>query len=319
MNSSAFPSRRALCRIFGLAGLARTLRLPLGATGQLRWDAQPDSRTAFTRFYRADAQVILLSVPLLRRQGVGAGSATWSENDSVRLLDFTGYSVPERAAGLNRFGLIRELSRKHPEPAESIYFGLMTASPEESAAEARNALHKQAREQIYTAIEGRIAPGDLETVTSRFTASASLSAARTAELLALARQALSRAPRRAPEFNPGRALQRTFLQALADLLQDPTQSHTQYIYNARLYSLWLRRYADPKATAFFRGKGQVPEHSKVIRAEGRLRREAGGKETSFQVWVEEGARPMPMRIEYQAKPYLRLTFEAEAAGGRQAG
>jgi hypothetical protein len=58
---------------------------------------------------------------LLRRPGVGVGSATWSENDRV-------YSFPERAARLCRIGFIRELSRKQGEAVESIYFALMTAS-----------------------------------------------------------------------------------------------------------------------------------------------------------------------------------------------
>jgi len=56
----------------------------------------------------------------------------------------------------------------------------------------------------------------------------------------------------------------------------------------------------------------IPPHANVIRAEGKLRRDAGGKEIAFQLWVEEGAgRPLPLRIEYQAKSYLRLVFEAE--------
>jgi hypothetical protein len=51
----------------------------------------------------------------------------------------------------------------------------------------------------------------------------------------------------------------------------------------------------------------------VVRASGKVQREAGGKETQFRIWVEEGnRRPIPLRIEYQAKSYLRLTFEAES-------
>jgi hypothetical protein len=31
----------------------------------------------------------------------------------------------------------------------------------------------------------------------------------------------------------------------------------------------------------------------------------------FRLWIEEGApRPLPLRIEYQPKSFLRLTFEA---------
>ena len=313
MNSPAPLRRRTLCRIFGLAGLLRAIRGPMPGMERLRWEAQPDPRSASTRTYRADAQVVLLSVTLLRRSGVGAGSATWSENERVRLLDFTGYSFPEHAAGLNRFGFIRELSRTEPDAMESIYFGLMTAAPEESAAEAREALHKETHNQLYTTIEGRVTPGDVETITSHFTASSRLSVAQHEELLTMARQALSLAPSKSPEFDRWTATQGTFLQALADLLREPSRNHVRYVYNGRLYGLWLRRYPDPKATAYFRGKRLIAEESTVVRAEGKLRREAGGKETNFQVWVEQAARPLPLRIEYQAKSYLRLTFEADDA------
>lgn len=322
MNSSQL-TRRTFGRLCALAGLLRASRRPALAAEKLQWDAQPDRSRASSRNYRADAQVVLLSVPVLRRAGVGAGSVTWSENAESRLLDFTGYSFPERAAGLNRFGFIRELSRKPAERAESIYFGLMTASPEESAEEARTALRKQTAEQLYTAIEGRIAPGEVETVTSHFVAPSRLTAAQHDELLSMARHALSAASQKPPEFDAHAATEPTFLQALAGLLQDPSRTYTRYIYNARLYDLWLRRFPDSKAAAYFREKRLIPHEANVTRVEGRLRRQAGGKDTNFQIWMQEGARPLPLRIEYQAKPYLRLTFEADdssasATAGRDA-
>jgi hypothetical protein len=53
--------------------------------------------------------------------------------------------------------------------------------------------------------------------------------------------------------------------------------------------------------------------AKVVHVSGTVQREAGGKDTQFGIWVEEGnRRPIPLRIEYQAKSYLRLTFEAES-------
>jgi hypothetical protein len=42
-----------------------------------------------------------------------------------------------------------------------------------------------------------------------------------------------------------------------------------------------------------------------------LWREKGDKPIEFRMWIEDGAaRPLPLRIEYQPKAYLRLTFEA---------
>lgn len=46
---------------------------------------------------------------------------------------------------------------------------------------------------------------------------------------------------------------------------------------------------------------------------GQLRREAGGKTTEFRVWITDGApKVLPLRIEYQARSFLRLVFEAQA-------
>jgi len=296
----------------GLASLLRALRPPELRAAQLQWGAQPDAGRAGRRSYRADAQIVLLSVPLLRRPGVGGGSATWSEEAGVRLLEFTGYSLPERAAGLNRLGWIRELSRLGGDGLESIYFGVMTASPEESAAEARKALYSQAQSVLYSAVEGRVAPGNVVTTIAHFTAPAGLSATHRDELLAMARQALSAAPEKPPEFDARATREATFLQTLAGLLLDPSREHARYVYNGRLYRLWLRATADPKSTAYFRQKRLVAPDAKVIRAEGRLRRESGGKESSFELWVEEhSARPLPLRIEYQPRSYLRLMFETE--------
>jgi hypothetical protein len=117
-------------------------------------------------------------------------------------------SFPERAARFYRIGFIRELSRKQGEAEESIYFGLMNASPEESATGARNALHKETREQLYTAIQGRVATGEVETLTTHFRPSAKLVVAQHKELLGMPQQALSAAPKKPPKFDPVTAPQK---------------------------------------------------------------------------------------------------------------
>jgi hypothetical protein len=115
------------------------------------------------------------------------------------------YSFPERAARFYRIGFIRELSR---EAVESIYFGLMNVSPEESATGARNALHKETGEQLYNAIQGRVATGEVETLTTHFRPSAKLVVAQHEELLGKPQQALSAAPKKPPKFDPVTAPQK---------------------------------------------------------------------------------------------------------------
>ena len=167
--------------------------------------------TSRERRYRADAQVLLLSIPILRRSGVGGGSVVWREwrevAGLVRLLEFNGYSLPEKAAGLNRFGFIREKScRDERGIREARYFGVMTASPEESVEEAHRALQSTATEAVYTAIQGRMADREIETASTHFNGPARLSPERRDELLARAQQALSVAPKKAPEFHASGAI-----------------------------------------------------------------------------------------------------------------
>ena len=311
-------TRRNFGRICAIALLFGRRCLRAGEGPPLAWVAQPDPSTGLERRYRADAQVILLSIPLLRRQGVGDGAAIWRESTAVdgarvRLLEFSGRSEPERAAGLNRFGFVRELSRTADrERTESIYFGLMTASPEESAAEARRALHPTAKDALYSAVEGHIAAGIIETTGARFVAPARTSAADRNELIGRARQALSGAPKRKAEYHSVEEAPRPFLHALAGLLNRPGSSETQYAYNGRLYRLRVGRSQDPKAASYFREQRLIPPTAAVTRVSGTLRREEGGAPTEFRLWIEEGTpRPLPLRIEYQPKSYLRLTFEAQ--------
>jgi hypothetical protein len=263
-----------------------------------------------------DAQVVLFSVPLLRRSGVGAGSAAWRESNgdggTTRVLEFAAYSLPDHAAGLNRLGFIEErIKLADASMAEAIYFGLMTASAEESAEEARKALHPTASQVAYTAVDARIQSHSMETATAHFTAPSALSARQRTQLEQMAREALAAAPRKSVGLVADGQTPPPFLEAMAELLRQPKGGQGRYVYNGRLYRLWLRRAADPKASDHFRASGLAS--GPVIAVTGRLQRAAGGRPIDFRLWVDSAAAfPVPLRIEYQPKSYLRLAFEAEA-------
>jgi len=302
---------RALCG----AGLSFCGRA--ASVARLSWGDESGAASTRERRYRADAQILLLSVPLLHRQGVGGGSVLWRDwseaGATLRLLEFDGYSLPARAAGLNRLGFIREMSRVvEAKTVESIYFGLMTASPEESAEQASKALHSTAKEQTYTVIDGRIIPSGSEASVAHFAAPAALSALQRPELMERARKALAAEAKVAPGPAATSDGAQGFLAALADMLLRPECRQSSYVYSGRLYWLWVTRAVDAKATAYFRERQLVAKSGSVIRVGGRLRRQQGGKDIEFRLWVEQPAeRPLPLRIEYQAKSYLRLVFEAE--------
>ncbi|HUO32730.1 MAG TPA: hypothetical protein VMU80_26185 [Bryobacteraceae bacterium] len=299
-------TRRMMAKLLGWALLPLVVR---------RTEAEEPSTA---RRYRADAQVLILSIPLLRRSGVGGGSALWREwRDSgglMRQLEFTGYSDPARAAGLNRLGFIRETScREQAAIREANYFGVMSASPEDSAEEAHKALHSTATEATYTAIEGHIEGGHVETASVHFTGPARFSPSRREELVSRAEEALSTAPKKPSEFHTNGAIPAPFLHALVDALRSPGVGQTEYVYSGRLYRLWIRQSPDSHAADYFRQRGILGGGVNVVRINGKVRREAGGKETDFRLWIEAGAaQPVPLRIDFQPKSYLRLIMEAEA-------
>ena len=55
-----------------------------------------------------------------------------------------------------------------------------------------------------------------------------------------------------------------------------------------------------------------PESNGVTKLKGEILNESTGRKTNFSVWFEAG-NALPLRIEFQPKTYLRLTFEAVAA------
>lgn len=315
-------TRRTWGRI--LAGAAASkfggevLAAAAASGGALSWAQEPPAESGRERRYRATAHILVLSIPLVRWPNVGGGSAVWRETElpqkrCVRWLEFTGFSRPERAAGLNRLGFIREISRLAENgAAESLYFGVMTASPEETAEEARKALHSKAKQAAYTAIDGRIGNGMVKTVVAHFEAPSQWSVNNREELMQLARKALGSAPARPTEGGSAGGPVRPFLETLADALRPNGPAEARFAYAGRFYRLWIEKARDAKATENFRRRGLVGGNAQVVRATGRLKRESGGKETDFRLWVEEGAaRPLPLRIEYQARAFLRLIFEAE--------
>ena len=311
-------SRRRCGQVLAGAVFNRWFRRAFASERHLNWGAAPGPGEGHERRYRATAQILVLSLPLVRWSNVGGGSAVWRDAGSpddglLRFLEFTGFSNPEHAAGLNRLGFIREMSRLKPgTAAECLYFGLMTASPEETAEEARQSLHPKSKEAAYTAIDGHLDGAGMETVIAHFTAPANWSVANRNDLVQLARTALAATPSRTPEGD-ARGEIRPFLVTLADALRQAAPAQARFVYGGRFYRLSLQRSPDPKTTGSFRQRGLLDVGKQLVRVSGKLRRESGGKETDFRLWVEDGAaQPLPLRIEYQARSYLRLIFDAEA-------
>ena len=315
-------SRRLCSRLLAgraLAGLWRGVA-EAAALERLSWSAESAAgELNRERRYQANAQILILSLPLVHWSNVGGGSTVWRETDGpggsvLRLLEFTGFSLPDHAAGLNRLGFIRELSREvSGNPGEFLYFGLMTASPEETAEEARKALNSKAKESAYTAIDGRLGKGLAQTAVAHFSVPANWSVANRNELVQRAKAALMTVSPRPPDFSIDGQTFRPFLHNLAAGLRQLSPGESRFCYAGRLYRLSLEKAADAKATADFRKRGMIAATASVVRVTGKVKRETGGKESHFRLWVEDGAaQPLPLRIDYQARSFLRLVFEAQS-------
>lgn len=302
-------SRRVFGKLLLWAGLCRgAAEKSDGADDPLRWDDLAGDAHRTERQYRADAQILLLGMSIYRRNSVGGGRAVWAEAGGIRRkLEFAGFSDPQRAAGLNRFGFIQEVSSSQSK--EFSYFGLMTSSPEETMESARKALRSSSGEIPFTAIGGRLREGGADALVAQFSAPATL-ARDQGDLIHSARKALGATGKQPLEFDPRATAAQPFLHSLFAALRGGSNS-TTYVYGSRLYSLRLRSAADEKASAAFRQMKLLPAGGIAVKVSGKIRRAAGGKESEFRIWVQKDAsHPVPLRIEYRPKAYLGLTFEA---------
>src|SRR5215831_6240345 len=97
-------SRRTLLQTL-LAGLCLKTRLLASPSTILNGIPRTG---AWVKHYQASATVVICGIPIFTRQNVGAGYASVEIGGSAVGLQFAAGSWPERARGLNRFGVLEE-------------------------------------------------------------------------------------------------------------------------------------------------------------------------------------------------------------------
>jgi hypothetical protein len=265
---------------------------------------QPPEPRSQACHYRADASILLLGITILRIRGVGGGQASLEETGdgaSTRTtLFFAAGSDPKRAHGLNRMGWIREIVLgAGPAPSEASYFGVMTSSPEESLEHARKSIEAPpSGKSVYSAVSGRNTPGHSRSALAHFEFpnGAGWSDPHLIEE-AKSRFHGNAAWRETSWPNSPDSTPPTFLFALATLLRQRAKKRAtgRYVYNEQEYLLEL----DAAPQNQFHGK---------------IRNLRTGHQTTFAIWVGDSEGSIvPVRIEYQARAFLRLTFEAVPA------
>lgn len=277
--------------------------------------------SGISRSYRADAVIVLLSVPIYRRAGVGAGFASLADsrrdNDRYYVIRFAGASQPERAAGLNRVGAIREVALERGSVlSETAYFGVLTASPEETLEEGRRSIGKTGTQwNEYTAIAGQSCRGVTRSAVTHFRLPAAGNPSQRVISEARANFRTSAPAARQnqwPAASDGQAPP-TFLYALMNAIRSPKrETEAWYVYSERSYHLRLQKRPDRREGQRFSELHLTSQPDRVIEVRGRIQEDQTGRQTSFRLWVEDGASDaLPLRIEFQPRSYLRLNFEID--------
>jgi hypothetical protein len=257
-----------------------------------------------SRTYRVDAVILLLGIAVYRRPGVGGGKASLEETGEGgslrRTLFFAGGSDPALAHGLNRLGWFREtVEGPVSAPSQAGYFGVMTSSPEESLEHARKAVETPGSGRIaFSAVSGLNLAGRSRSAITHFEYSAG-STWSDQGLIAHAHSTFQTNVgwRETSWPKSGDQTQSTFLLELANLLQQRTRRAAgRYVYCEQEFTMVLE-------TAPSRDK------DRLLQVRGKVRNLQTGKENVFRLWMAEDSL-VPVRIEYQARSFLRLTFEA---------
>jgi hypothetical protein len=302
----------------GFVGLLASLFRPLAFKGQSTAAASPDlpalgARAAVapsrstSRTYRADAVILFLGISIYRRAAVGGGRASYEETGEGaslrRTLFFAGGSDPKQAHGLRRLGWIEEvITGPASAPSEVNYFGVLTSSPEESLEHARKSVAAPpSGSSIFSAVSGRHTAGHSRSAVTHFDYAASAiwsdrglieHAQSTFDAKVDWREtAWPNSPSQAPP---------TFLLQMATLLkQRARRAQGRYVYNEQEYLLELEAMPTSR------------ERERLLPIRGTVRNLRTAHEVPFRLWLEEaGDSVVPVRIEFQPRSFLRLTFEA---------
>jgi hypothetical protein len=276
---------------------------PAGSTGQ-------PSRTE-SRKYRADAVILFLGLTIYRRAGVGGGQASVEETDegssTRKTLFFAAGSDPKTARGLSRLGWIREVVlAEGSNPREITYFGVLTASSEDTLARARKSVASPAPgRNLYNAVDGRNSEGQSRSAVAHFEF-ASDAKWYDERLISAAQSSFGTAAEwRTTSWPAAYGVPPTFLYELTRLFRQRVQHATgRYVYNEQEHRVELEM--GPPITE---GRAE-----RLLPIRGKTRNVRTGRQTAFRLWLEDKPDSvLPLRIEFQPRSFLRLTFEAVGA------
>jgi len=263
--------------------------------------------------YHAKATVLMLSVPLFTRGNVGGGYLRVEETargaESLIRIEFGAGSNPERAAGLNRFGLFEEaIVESRGELARAAYFGFMTSSEEKNLSQARSAL-ASGKPNGLTAIRGRIEAGRVWNRLLRLPGPLGANWRRIGELSGGIRAQLDAAPGSDPEVT-GASKPWTFLYSIRHAMRAPSDRGERcFVHNGELYTLRVVSQRDSSYGAKAARSG-IAAAEDVVAMTGHIRAASGRNVSTFRIWFDSSSpQPVPIRFDFSPRSFLRLSFE----------
>jgi hypothetical protein len=266
--------------------------------GEIRTALEGFRRTeVFRRRYNVNATILMLGLPVFSRRDVGGGYAS-VELGSARgvqavALQFAAGAWPQRAAGLNRFGVLKEALIQEPECAPASFFaGLISASGEATLEEARKALHTFAPVVDITVTRGGSSEGRAWSQTEDLPTPAPQSWMEAEGLLNQLLRRESASPIRERDAAGAAPFLGTIRRAA---LCSDREFRGAFFHASKRFVLEAR----------WEG-GSPRELSGVIRYA------SGAKSAEFRAFYPAGdSSGLPLRIEYRPRSYLKLTFEAD--------
>jgi hypothetical protein len=272
-------------------------------------------------YYRVDATILLLSIPIYKRRGAGGGCVELEqcrEGDRDTLcIRFSAGSNPERARGLNRLGYIEEVIVSRTNAVEELaYFGFITSSPEKDVAEARRAIEKSGQTAAtYSAAEGHIRSGIETSRKSSLTLSDSPTWTQTGLLRKHIRTAFLDDKEAEVHTRKREGLPATFLFSLLSAVCDRKNTFEAcYSYLARDYRIRVEKRPDPEEGRLLAQDGLTGSPDTVVVLKGTIQELEKNKSFKFRLWTEDTGRPeLPIRFEYRVRSFLRLSFERDSS------
>jgi hypothetical protein len=260
-------------------------------------------RAVHTRRYRAQASVSLFSIPVLWRDDVGAACVSVEEavcaGRRTTAIQFCGGSWPQRVRGINRFGITQELIHEEAGAVvESNYMCFMTSSPEKNSDQAWHAFADRSRAMILAVARGVSTRTSYRAAFEHVPAPDGSTWMDCAQLIDLLRSKAVTFLDSAPSRNDTEACP-TFLYAVRRAMANtPSQTQYQFMHNAKLYDLRTSQSASNGVTVL---AGHITEHG-------------SRSESSFRLWFDPvDATGLPLKIEFQPRSFIRLTFEHDPA------